>query len=144
MLDVDESTLGTDPLNPDTDGDGLTDGDEVATYGTDPLVEDSDGDGVSDGDEVTNGTEPTVANGLSLFKDDFQNDDVGLEPDAAPFGLPDGDTLRIIDLDPSGIAEVVDDGTGNQYLRIYSTSNSVVEAQAAVDQALGPVHHGRL
>ena len=48
-----EWQLGTDPNNTDTDGDGLTDGDEVDIYGSDPLLTDSDGDGVSDYDEVT-------------------------------------------------------------------------------------------
>ena len=43
---------GTDPLNPDTDGDGLTDWQEVRVYGTDPLNPDTDGDGLSDFDEV--------------------------------------------------------------------------------------------
>jgi hypothetical protein len=42
----------TDPLNPDTDGDGLLDGEEVITYGTDPLNPDTDGDGINDGVEV--------------------------------------------------------------------------------------------
>ncbi len=39
---------GTDPLNPDSDGDGLSDGEEVNTLGTNPLEPDSDGDGVGD------------------------------------------------------------------------------------------------
>ena len=39
---------GTDPLNADTDGDGLSDGDEVLTYGTAPLDPDTDGDGCGD------------------------------------------------------------------------------------------------
>ena len=33
---------GTDPLAQDTDGDGLTDFEEVATHGTDPLDADTD------------------------------------------------------------------------------------------------------
>jgi hypothetical protein len=37
LLDVDEAAIGTDALNPDTDGDGFTDGEEVLTMGTDPL-----------------------------------------------------------------------------------------------------------
>ena len=36
------------------------DGDEVNTHGTDPNNMDTDGDGVTDGDEVSNGTDPTV------------------------------------------------------------------------------------
>jgi outer membrane protein OmpA-like peptidoglycan-associated protein len=46
----------------DTDGDGLTDGDEVLKYHTDPLKVDTDGDGLSDWDEVkTYNTDPTKA-----------------------------------------------------------------------------------
>ena len=48
----------TDPLEADSDGDGLTDGAEVGTHGTDPLAPDTDGDGWSDGDEVRAGTDP--------------------------------------------------------------------------------------
>lgn len=54
----DEQALGTDPLKWDTDGDGLSDGDEVHVYGTDPLKWDTDGDGMSDGDEIRAGTLP--------------------------------------------------------------------------------------
>ncbi len=46
------NTHGTDPLNPDTDGDGLLDGAEVNTHGTDPLDADTDNDGLTDGQEV--------------------------------------------------------------------------------------------
>ncbi len=52
LTDAQEVQLGTNPNNPDTDGDGLTDGDEVNKYHTDPLISDTDGDGLSDGDEV--------------------------------------------------------------------------------------------
>ena len=40
------------PLNPDTDYDGLTDGEEVHNYKTNPLLRDTDGGGVADGHEV--------------------------------------------------------------------------------------------
>src|SRR5690606_41475566 len=42
----DEDKLGTDPTNPDSDNDGLTDGEEVNTYRTNPLNADTDGDGL--------------------------------------------------------------------------------------------------
>jgi len=51
-LDAAELEVGLDPTNPDTDGDGVADGDEVDIYFTDPLVWDSDGDGISDGEEL--------------------------------------------------------------------------------------------
>ncbi len=37
LLDVEEVAIGTDALNPDTDGDGFDDGEEVLLMGTDPL-----------------------------------------------------------------------------------------------------------
>jgi alpha-tubulin suppressor-like RCC1 family protein len=49
-----EGLAGTDPQNPDTDGDGLRDGDEVNLYKSSPLNTDSDGDTLEDGDEVFN------------------------------------------------------------------------------------------
>ena len=69
MSNEEEADIGTDPSNPDTDSDGLSDGDEVNTYGTDPLNPDSDSDGLSDGDEVnTYGTDPlNPDNALSDF-----------------------------------------------------------------------------
>jgi hypothetical protein len=37
LLDTEEATIGTSALNPDTDGDGFEDGQEVLLMGTDPL-----------------------------------------------------------------------------------------------------------
>ena len=54
-----ETNTGT--VFADTDGDGLTDPEEVL-YNTDPLNPDTDGDGVSDGDEVAQGSDPAVFN----------------------------------------------------------------------------------
>ena len=44
---IGEITLGTDPLNPDSDFDGLTDGEEFL-LGTDPLDPDTSGNGIGD------------------------------------------------------------------------------------------------
>ncbi len=43
-----EKKLGTDDLMKDTDGDGLSDTDEVVLFMTNPTTVDSDGDGISD------------------------------------------------------------------------------------------------
>jgi hypothetical protein len=58
LRDLEEADLGTDPLDEDSDDDGLSDGGEVNTHGTDPVDSDSDDDGFSDGDEVAAGSNP--------------------------------------------------------------------------------------
>lgn len=56
--DVREREIGTDPNKSDTDGDGLSDGDEVIIWKTDPFNPDSDKDSFPDGTEVRNGYNP--------------------------------------------------------------------------------------
>lgn len=62
LKDCEEEIIGTDKNVPDTDGDLLSDGDEVYKTWTDPLVPDSDISGFSDaeadsdGDGITNHT----------------------------------------------------------------------------------------
>jgi hypothetical protein len=58
LTDAEEVLLGTDPNNPDSDGDGLGDGAEVYTHDTDPLLFDSDTDGFGDGAELAYGSDP--------------------------------------------------------------------------------------
>jgi len=58
LSDVEEATRGTNPDNPDSDGDALQDGAEVYQYGTNPLVVDTDGDHYNDGVEIQAGTNP--------------------------------------------------------------------------------------
>ena len=47
-----EFSAGTDPNNSDTDGDGLSDGDEVNLFDTDATRSDTDDDGISDYQEI--------------------------------------------------------------------------------------------
>lgn len=63
LTDTDEALFGSDPQNPDTDGDGLLDGTEVDLFGNGSCVNlldpDSDNDSLSDGEEVDGiGTDP--------------------------------------------------------------------------------------
>jgi Tol biopolymer transport system component len=87
----------TDPLKPDTDQDGLKDGDEVNLYRTDPLKADTDGDGLSDSDEVGRRTDP---NNQDTDKDGLRDGDellIGtdpLNPDSDKDGLMDGQELK--------------------------------------------------
>lgn len=56
LTNLQEYQIGTDIRNPDTDGDGLTDGQEVLLYHTNPLLASTDGSGIPDGIEVQTGT----------------------------------------------------------------------------------------
>jgi hypothetical protein len=56
--DVREADLGTDPKNWDSDGDDLSDGDEVIIWKTQPLNPDTDDDGFKDGAEIKGGYNP--------------------------------------------------------------------------------------
>ena len=86
LSDADEVALGTDPTLADTDADGLSDGDELAA-GADPLNPDTDGDGELDGVDA----DPLTFNdadgdGLS----DSMEAQLGTNPNAAD---TDGDGL---------------------------------------------------
>src|SRR5215217_1773245 len=77
-----EWDLGLDPNNPDTDGDGVADGDEIIIYGTEPTVADSDGDGVLDGEELFGiMTDPLVWNDTST---DASTQSTAQDPISAP------------------------------------------------------------
>jgi len=68
LTNLQEFQLGTNPNNPDTDGDGLTDGDEVNKYHTNPLLPDTDGDLIPDGVEIQTGTNPLDPKSYDLKK----------------------------------------------------------------------------
>ncbi len=51
----------------DSDGDGLSDYDEVHYFGSDPYNADSDGDGIEDGEAVLNGRDPVGGGRLKNF-----------------------------------------------------------------------------
>ena len=55
---IEYETAGSDPLEADTDGDGLNDGGEIAA-GSNPFDPDTDTDGMEDGYEVDYGLNPT-------------------------------------------------------------------------------------
>lgn len=47
----------------DTDGDGLTDYEEMYVYGTSPYIEDTDSDGILDSEEIKKGSDPNCPEG---------------------------------------------------------------------------------
>ena len=73
LFNDDEVIYGTDPYDEDSDDDGLTDYEEVITYQTDPLIDaDKDSDGLSDGYEIN--TSSTDPNDTDSDDDGFQMD----------------------------------------------------------------------
>ncbi|MEX0904200.1 MAG: OmpA family protein [Balneolaceae bacterium] len=95
----------TDPLNPDTDDDGLNDYDEINVHETDPLNPDTDGDGLSDGDEVNvYGTDPlntdTDSDGLTDGEEVNEYETDPLDSDTDGDGLADGEEVNEFETDP--------------------------------------------
>ncbi len=73
-------TINLIPSGTDTDGDGLTNSDELNIYLTNPFLRDTDGDGFGDGVEVGAGTNPNNSSGPYPAADG----------DLAPLGIYDG------------------------------------------------------
>ncbi len=86
----------TDPQNPDTDGDGFNDGDEIDA-GTDPHDPDTDGDGMPNGWEIDNGLDPELNDATADADDDgltnlseYQNNTDPQNSDSDGDGVLDG------------------------------------------------------
>ncbi|MFH0829175.1 MAG: hypothetical protein V1907_03260 [Candidatus Kerfeldbacteria bacterium] len=65
LTDAEEQKLGTNPANPDTDKDGLSDFDEVEKYHSNPSKSISGSLKVNDGEAIKKGIDPTT--GSKLF-----------------------------------------------------------------------------
>ena len=109
LSNLEEQEHGTNPYSNDTDGDGLTDADEVRLHHTDPTRVDSDGDWLNDGEELDNQADPSKADtdgdGLTDYQevrqygtrpDKRDSDDDGMDdPFEIEYGMdgtsPDGD-----------------------------------------------------
>lgn len=105
LTNKEEKLLGTDPKNPDTDGDGLKDGEEVNKYKTDPLKADTDGDGLKDGEEVNQyRTDPlkadTDGDGLNDYAELMTHKTDPLKADTDGDGLKDGEEVNQYKTDP--------------------------------------------
>lgn len=92
LTDEEEVELGTDPFDDDTDDDGITDGNEV-DLGTDPTDPDTDGDGILDGTEIGL-TEPQgddTDTGEFVPDEDPSTTTDPTDPDTDGGGTDDGD-----------------------------------------------------
>lgn len=95
LTDNQEVELGTDPLNPDSDGDRLSDGEEVLRRNTNPLIPDTDADNLGDGDEVldhqTDPLKPDTEDDRLIDGEEIRLGTDPLNPDSDSDGLLDGD-----------------------------------------------------
>ncbi len=129
---VEEVQLGLDPFDPDTDGDGLLDGEEVNATGTNPRLFDTDGDGLSDGLEVRTGSDP-----LDPLSFNLAAALVRLEVAPASLTIP----FNTVFSEASGQLRVsgtlldgtVLDVTARRYGTIYSSSDLAVASFGAED-----------
>ncbi|CAN5399933.1 hypothetical protein BH23VER1_BH23VER1_12900 [soil metagenome] len=96
LTNLEEFLAGTDPNVADSDGDGLSDGDEVHIHGTDPTNPDTDGDGLTDFEELTiHGTDPLLADTDGDGRSDWEELNVApltdpLDPDSDGDSFTDG------------------------------------------------------
>ena len=135
LTNVMEERLGTDPHNPDTDKDGLKDGEEVNRYKTDPLKADTDGDGLTDGDEVLKyRTDPTqtdtdgdgLSDGVEINK--YGTDPLKIDTDGDT--LSDGDEVLKYNTDPLR-ADTDGDGLSDwDELKLYKTDPTKSDTDA--------------
>ena len=90
---------GGDPSSSDADGDGLSDGEEVA-LGTSPRFADTDRDGMPDGWEVENGLDPLSAEGDNGASGDPDGDGLGNRDEFVR-----GTDPRVADTDGDGLSD---------------------------------------
>ncbi|MBI5646839.1 MAG: OmpA family protein [Ignavibacteriae bacterium] len=132
LTNDEERTLGTDPKNPDTDGDGLNDFAEVRVHSTDPKKSDSDGDNVNDGDEIfTHKTSPvkadTDSDGLS-DGEEFARKTDPLGADTDKDGLLDGDEARTSKTDPTKADSDADGLSDGEELSKFQTNPNATDS----------------
>ncbi|HEY5753500.1 MAG TPA: LamG-like jellyroll fold domain-containing protein [Chthoniobacterales bacterium] len=94
LNNLEEYLSGSDPRAVDSDGDHLSDLDEVSVHHTSPRLKDADGDDLDDDREIHFGTNPTNADTDNDGLWDGEEVDVfgtdPKEPDTDGDGLPDG------------------------------------------------------
>ncbi|MBI5753792.1 PKD domain-containing protein [Candidatus Peregrinibacteria bacterium] len=121
-----EIKLGTDPQKADSDGDGLSDSQEIYTYHTDPLKADTDGDGLADGNEINlHHTDPLKADtdGDKLSDGDevniYHTDPLKIDTDGDT--LTDGDEINIYHTDPLKADTDGDGISDSDEIKIHNT-----------------------
>lgn len=147
-----EESIGTNPKNPDSDADGLKDGEEINKYQTNPLQPDTDLDGLSDHDEIFKlRTNPLLADtdndGLTDFEElnKYKTDLLIIDTDND--GLTDGEEIIKYFTDPLKADMDMDGLTDKEELLIYLTdpkkadsdSDKVNDAEEVIKHFTNPL-----
>jgi hypothetical protein len=161
LLDGAERTAGTNPFNADTDGDGLTDAQEVNLTHTNPKLADSNSNGISDAlddqdsDGLTNLAEITQ-HGTDPINADTDNDGVtDVEENAGAISAWDSSTGQLtVELYAGGTisgtvtdrtrveCEVADDGDDTPPPVDPAPASSQRDRHGDDDGDEGEHHHG--
>ncbi|BCO31673.1 hypothetical protein TspCOW1_17760 [Thiohalobacter sp. COW1] len=133
LKDIEEIQIhGTEALISDSDGDGLSDADEVHAHNTNPLNSDSDNDGFSDGQEIQYGSDPLDSGSVPAVADGDLNGD-GLV-DAADVMLAERIVLGQLDPDQNqsihGDVAPLADGTPSPDGKIDINDLQVIKRKA--------------
>ena len=147
LSNLEEFILNTNPRQADTDGDGLTDGDEINIYMTLPLFADSDGDGLSDGSEVNNHlTDPIIfdtdGDGIGDGAEINQFGTNPLNSDTDGDGMDDGFEIKnalnpndaadgASDRDGDGLSNITEFNLGTDPNSIDSDGDGLTDAEEA-------------
>jgi hypothetical protein len=110
LADHFEPRFGLDPADPDTDGDGITDGYELLVLGTDAMRADTDLDSVADDIELVLGSDPLTADHLRL--------------DAAELPAED-----LVDSDGDGIGDFGEEQAGTDPFDADSDDDSSLDSE---------------
>ncbi len=165
-----EKEIGTDPENPDSDGDNLKDGEEVRSYTTNPLNADSDSDGLNDGEELlTYKTDPLKADSdndsltdndeIKNFNTDPLNPDTDedklsdydelktyltspLKPDSDSDTLPDYDEVMVHKTDPNNSDSDADGLTDSEEINNYKTNPLSSDTDSGTIDDLTEINRG--
>ncbi|MCP3747558.1 S-layer homology domain-containing protein [Paenibacillus sp. A3M_27_13] len=132
LPDYKEEMIGTDKHNPDTDGDGLTDGQEVNLIGTNPLKIDTDGNGVNDGDEDSDGDGLTNAKEIQLGTNP-NNKDSDFDGWEDAYELKKGTNPLEADTDLDGLKDSIEEKFGMDPLNPDTNGNGIKDGDEPVE-----------
>lgn len=134
-LDPDLKPLPDGPApDVDTDGDGLTDAEEMR-LGSNPTLRDSDSDGLQDPEELRLGTDPTQKDTDGDGLDDVEELEIGLDPretDTLGDGIPDAERFIATPCDAWENTELnsISNPQGDWHLVVPSVVNSLRRGSA--------------